>query len=398
MAQRTTPTLNGLPVSPESKKTVKKNIHPHTSISVEGDKASLDMLVERRVKTLEDLIREAKIDTAEWEVERFTCNKWEVALKLGEKKKESVHVQDLWQVKATLVRRKDALLLREIGDEIIRQVKTHAPVVARISHQKPKEPCLAEIAFFDLHLGKLAWGMESGQNYDLKIATELYLKTLSTIVDRVSSFEVERFVFPVGNDFFNVNSSDNETFAGTPQSEDDRWKKTFAKGWSLMADSIELLSKKAPVDVIVIPGNHDFESAFYMGEVLSARFSKDKNVNVDNSPPLRKYYRYGANLIGFAHGKDEKLAQLPMIMATENAQEFAATKYREWHVGDQHRKKEYQWLATSEEKGVTVRILRSLAATDEWHYRKGYIGNIRAGEAFIWHKTDGLICNLSVNL
>lgn len=387
-----------MPVSPESKKTVRKNIHPHTSISVEGDKASLDMLVERRVKTLEDLIREAKIDTAEWEVERFTCNKWEVALKLGEKKTEYVHVQDLWQVKATLIRRKDARALREIGDEIIRAVKAHARPVGFIPRKRYSEPCLAEIAFFDLHLGKLTWGPETGQNYDLKIAERLYMKALGDLISRASSFDIERFVFPVGNDFFNVNSSDKETFAGTPQDEDDRWKKTFAKGWLLLADSVEMLSKKAPVDVVVIPGNHDFESAFYMGEVLSARFGKDKNVTVDNSPPLRKYYRYGENLIGFAHGKDEKLSELPMIMATENAKDFAATRFREWHVGDKHRKKEYQWVATSEGKGVTVRILRSLSSTDEWHYRKGYIGNIRAGEAFIWHKRDGLICNLSVNI
>lgn len=175
-------------------------------------------------------------------------------------------------------------------------------------------------------------------------------------------------------------------------------EKTFVEGWRLIRDSISILSAIAPVDVIVVPGNHDVESAFYLGEVLFAYYHNDKNVNIDNSPPVRKYYRYGVNLIGFTHGKDEKIAELPLIMASERSKDFSQTRYREWHLGDKHHKKEYYFLSTNEIKGVTIRILRSLTSADQWHYQKGYIGSVKSAEAFVWDKNNGIVCNLSVNI
>ena len=43
--------------------------------------------------------------------------------------------------------------------------------------------------------------------------------------------------------------------------------------------SIDYLAQFAPVDVVVVQGNHDFERMFYVGEVLDAMYHKNKNVN-----------------------------------------------------------------------------------------------------------------------
>jgi DNA repair exonuclease SbcCD nuclease subunit len=188
------------------------------------------------------------------------------------------------------------------------------------------------------------------------------------------------------------------TFAGTPQHEDQRWKKTFKEGCAVLFQSIEMLSKIAPVDVVVVAGNHDLDMAFCAGEVIWAKFFNNKNVVVDNSPTQRKYYRYGKCLIGFTHGKEEKISELPLIMANERSKDFHEAKFKEWHIGHVHHKKEYKFLSSEEFKGVTVRILRALTATDAWHNSKGYIGAGRAAEGFVWNKEQGLICNLSVNL
>ena len=280
---------------------------------------------------------------------------------------------------------------------MIAELKKGAPVYKKHVYKEFNDPVMLEANLFDFHFGKLTWGKETGENYDLKIAKKLFINCIDKLINYAKMFQVERILFPIGNDFFNVNSSAATTFMGTPQTEDDRWKKTFVEGWKLLQRALGQLSQVAPVDVIVIPGNHDYESSFYLGEVLNAVNCNNPNVSVDNSPPLRKYYKYGNNLIGFTHGKDEKINDLPLIMANERSVEFAMCKYREWHLGDKHHKKDIKWLATEEIKGVTVRILRSLSTTDQWHYQKGYVGNIRAGEGFIWHKKNGLICNLSVN-
>jgi len=284
--------------------------------------------------------------------------------------------------------------IEKFKNEMIKQLtqhsKPHAP------HPKPDRGSkLVEIDLFDVHFGKLAWGLESGNNYDVKVAERLYRYAIEKALERTAHYKVDRFLFPVGNDFFNVNGMAAMTFNGTPQQEDLRWKKTFSRGWKLVKDSIERLAEVAPVDVIVIPGNHDFESAFYLGEVLSAVFSKDKRINVDNSPPVRKYYHWGSNLIGFTHGKDEKITDLPLIMATEDRR-FSASRNCEWHIGHTHRKKEYSFVTAVDNKSVLVRILRALTYTDQWHHQNGYITRYKAGEVYVWDRSEGIINNVSV--
>ena len=377
-------------VQPKTEKTRKES-----KFTQNGDKATLEITTDKQIKTLEQLIEVAKIDTDVWEIERYVCNKWEVAA--FDHAEGHFTLQELWQVKATLKMKHKEIFLREVAKEIIGEIKEHSPVVPKRIYQKKKEQHLIEVDLFDPHIGKLSWGLESGEDYDIKIAEKRYRTALEEIIDR-NTYGVERWLLPLTGDFFNVNSSTASTFAGTPQSEDTRWKKTFRIGWKLLSESITTLSEIAPVTVLIVTGNHDTESLFYAGEVLSARFDNNQNITVDNSPMTRKYFRYGVNLTGFTHGSDEKLEQLPMIMANEAKGDFANTKYREWHVGHFHSKREYRFLSTKEDKGVTVRVIRSLSSVDEWHYKKGYIGAVKTGEAFIYHKTNGMIANLSVNL
>ena len=382
------------------------------SVSDNGNKMSISKITNKRVQSLEDLIKVVGVDLTVWDVESWVCNKWEIAAKKEDqnlkflngkktgysKKFPEMEVQDLWQIKAKFVKNKDKTDLKMLKEEILKEIQNLSPKVDSLHKIQLTNSYLCEIDLMDFHLGKLTWSKETGADYDLKIASSLWDETISRILSKAQSFPIERFLFPVGNDFFNVNGSLAQTFKGTPQSEDSRWKKTFSIGWNLVVNTITKLSQIAPVDIVVIPGNHDFESAFYLGEVLYARFFNNPNVNVDNGPSLRKYYPYGKCLIGFTHGRDEKLTELPLMMATEEPRLFANAKYREWHYGDKHHKKEYVSLSVDEKQGVTLRMIRSLSTTDEWHYQKGYVSNLRAGEAFLWSKEEGLVCSLSANL
>lgn len=369
---------------------------PESSFTVKGDSASLSMAVTKPIRTLEQLIKVAEIDTEVWEIERYTCNKWEVA---GyNRDNDQFTVQELWQVKATLKKRVDVLALKEIGKIVLDEIRKESIKVPKMDLKKFDDPCLFEADLFDAHIGKLAWGAESGKNYDLKIARSTYISAVKKLIERARHYQIEKILYPIGNDYMNVNGESSTTFAGTPQHEDQRWQKTFREGWKIISESIDMLSQIAPVHVVTVVGNHDVEPAFYIGEILAAKYSQNKNLTFDNGPTQRKYFRYGKCLIGFTHGKHEKITELPLIMANERSKDFSETRFREWHLGDKHHKKEYRWLTAEESKGITVRILRALTETDAWHSQKGYIANIRAAEGFIWHKENGLICNLSVNL
>ncbi len=374
-----------------------KDETPQTKFTVKDNSASLMMVTPERIKTLEQLIKVAEIDTDVWEVVHFTCNKWEVAA--YSKKQDTFKTSDLWQVKATFKKRSGVLQMRAIAKAILDEIKSAVPVEKKLPREKKKDGMLAEVDLFDAHIGQLVWGMETGRgNYDLQIAEKNYLSAIQTMIERLSPYNIERILFPIGNDFFNVNGSSGTTFNDTPQHEDARWQKTFRVGVRLLRQSVAMLSKVAPVSIVVVTGNHDTEPIFYAGEILSAIYENNPNVSVDDAPTQRKYFRYGKCLIGFTHGKYEKHGELPLIMANERKDDWKETQFREWHLGHLHHEKEYRFLSSQEFKGVTVRIIRALTETDVWHTSRGYIGSLRAAECFVWDKNHGMVCNLSVNV
>jgi len=202
--------------------------------------------------------------------------------------------------------------------------------------------------------------------------------------------KISKILIPLGNDFYNVDNKFNTTTAGTPQQEDTRWQKTFKAARELAVEVIDGLSSIAPVDVLIIVGNHDEERTFFLGDSLESFYHRNQNVNINNSPMKRKYYSFGKVLIGFTHGYWEKPEKLPFLMPTEQPERWAETIHREWHLGDKHHKKDLLYR-TEDTNGVTIRYLRALSATDTWHFDKGYIGAPRGAEGFLWHPVEGLI-------
>lgn len=382
------------PIDPNSPFTFKQN----------GNTAQAQGLSNKRVQSLEDLVSFFKIDLDKWKVKKWECSAYESHTKLrhynGEQRLDDEHkVVPLYRVWALLEENRPLILLNDIKADMIAELKTFSHKYPKIEYKKDKDrKYLFEVSIFDLHFGKLTWDEETGSNFDIKIAREVFLTCLNQLIEQAKNYQIERIVFPIGNDFFNVDNHQETTVNGTPQDEDTRWKKTFVRGRQLIVEAIDILRMIAPVDVLVIPGNHDFTRSFYLGDAIECWYHNCKEVNVDNGAKIRKYYQYGKCLIGYTHGSDEKYAELPYIMANEEPQLWAETSYREWHLGDKHHKKDIKWMATEEYKGATVRFLRSLTSTDAWHYSKGYVNQIRAGEGFIWDRNNGLVCEFSANL
>ncbi len=358
------------------------------------------------VRTLDQLLAACEVDREEWKVKDFLINKWDVT---SWKSGFAETVQN-WQVKARLERDINLVDERIVGEIFQNMCLSYIPPILKMNEwRKPEnndERNLLEISIFDLHIGKLAWGGETFENYDVKIARHRFLTSIEKLLKRAQGFNYERILFPVGNDFFNSDTMNNTTTKGTPQDEDLRWQKTFDVGVRLLVDAINLLKQTGvPVDVVVIPGNHDFERSYYMGKYLEAWFSQDAAVNVNNGASPRKYYRYGNTLLGLTHGNEEKESSLPLIMATdvESKPMWSETKFHEWHLGHIHRKRTVQYdinksRLLNEDLGVTIRYLSSLTGTEEWHHKKGFVGSTKAADGFLWNYEFGLIAHLNTNL
>jgi hypothetical protein len=352
-----------------------------------------------RVVTVDKLLTIYDIDLETWEIEKKIINTWEVGAKGPDGK---ITTTPLFQVKVWLKKKQAAYDLQRVRQEFIEDLKTLSPKIPRVVKptQLTKDGKLLEITVFDLHFGKVSWHQETGENYNIEIASQRFNDCIDYFIDLYKDIPLAKILLPISNDFFNSDRSHpfNSTTSGTPQEEDTRWQNTFRKGRELLIANIQKLTQLAPVEVAVIPGNHDYERSFYLGDSLEGWFHNNQNVTINNSPSPRKYFTFGKNLIGLTHGNNEKLTDLPMIMAQENPVDWAMTYYREFHLGHLHHKKEGRFNATNELQGVMVRHMSSLSGTDSWHHKKGYIGARKSAEAFLWDSERGLLNQAYYNI
>lgn len=340
--------------------------------------------------SVEELAKENNIDLNEWECTHF----WQI--KKGEHMNISAHFR---KRKADLVVQKNELLkeLSEITSPKWKVTKYPNCVTKEDGSICPIKDKLLEIAAFDLHLGKLAWKEESGEDYDIDIATEVYRGAVKHFISVVDMNQVGRILYPIGNDMLNVDTKNNTTTAGTPQTSDSRFGKMVRVLKHLLIETINNLAMYAPVDVVVVPGNHDEQTMFMIGEILDAYYVGSERVTVNNEPTQRKYYKFGKNMIMFTHGNQEKHMELGLIAATEAPELWAATKYREVHTGHYHKTKSTSYVNIDEFQGFKVRIMPSLSGTDNWHKSKGY-SSVKGAEALLWDSEKGLIANYHYNL
>lgn len=368
-----------------------------TKVKDNGKTKEVDFRGNNRIKTLDDLIEETKIDLTMWKIDRHIVNKWDTTF--IDKFTGEADISQNFQVKAFLSIKQEALETFNAAEVFKELLAEYNPVVyKRVKYEKPVEKNLLEINIFDLHLGKLCWAGETGENYDVKIASKRFMQAIQALIARASSLSFNRILFPIGNDFFNSDTILNTTTEGTPQDEDLRWQKTFKLGVKLLVEGIDYMRQFAPVDIVIVPGNHDTQRCFFLGETLAAWYRNADDVNVDNRAPLRKYYRYGKVLIGLTHGNNEKEANLPMHMTVECRKLMAETEYWEWHLGHFHKKKAVKYPYYDENLGITIRYMSSLAGTDAWHFKKGFIGTHKAAEAYLWNEDTGYIGQYNVNM
>ena len=355
--------------------------------------ASHDTLESRgsEIRTLEQLLEAAEVDLSVWRVKDYAVNSWQQhAVETGK--------VTLFQVKARLERVQEAIDLAALKDAAVAAMRAHSPAPVRRYKATPRAGLMQEVLVPDLHLGALSHAEETGHNYNGSLAVAAFRHVLYELLAHAQNMGVGRLVFPVGNDLLHVDNSLNETTNGTRQDADSRWYKSVRRAVELMAEAVDAMAQIAPVDVVVVPGNHARMQEQMLGEVLRAWYRKEPRVTLHDSPAPRKYIRHGANLIGYTHGDGVKAQDLPLLMAHEAPEMWAATKHRAWSTGHLHQRRSTKFGSVVEDKGVEVRISPSLKATDSWHAQHGYVGNLRAAEAHVYSDTDGEIARFRATL
>lgn len=375
---------------------------PETSTFTERGDESEIIYHGKKIETVEQLLENAGIDLTIWEIVEKSVNNWEVAGRrsMGQDETKRWRPDGLWKTGLRQIRVKlRRLAPKPIQEGIKALLESVKPLAPRATPRvKDEDRHMIELAIYDHHFGKMAWGKISGTKWDVAIADREFRAAIDEMLNRSKMFNVDQFMMPVGNDWFHVNDWMSQTANGTRvESTDDRFERVFRAGCNAMQYAIERCIQIAPIKLVFVPGNHDRHTSWFMMEYLSAIFRNEPLVEFDNSPRSRKYIAYGPTLIGMVHGEQVKHNDLPALMATEVPDLWAASKFRTWRLGHWHTRRETRHTAGDTLNGVEVRICPSMCGTDQWHYDHGFTGNARMAECHVHSRENGPVGYWLVN-
>lgn len=339
-------------------------------------------ICENEDMTPEFLMAKHGLDVTKWDVVSYRNNYWHSQVKGGKR-------LVMYQSKITVKPKADGISFAEIDKHFAQLDRTHKAPKRHYTNRNPRY--MAEVNIADLHLGKLCWHGDTGNNFDYKIAQRVYSQIVSEVCDELKGKPIEYITFVWSNDFFNSDTIIKTTTAGTPQDTDIRWQKLFNVGTDMLIDGISLLSEIAPVKTFWTASNHDEVTGYHAIKYLDAWFRKDPDVQIDTDARARKYLLYGNTLIGFTHGDKERAKRLQTLMPNEAAEWWSQSKYHEFHTAHLHKED----AIINEDNGVIVRRISSPTATDTWHYQSGYVGAVRKAQTFIYDKERGLIYTIN---
>lgn len=243
----------------------------------------------------------------------------------------------------------------------------------------------------DLHLGMLAWGKETGENYDLKIAEQTVMNAMRRLFESAPPSKIG-VILGLGDllhfDGYEPMTSRSKNVLDV----DGRYPLVLEMATTLIIWAIEqALAKHESIIVRILPGNHDDQSAIAVSLALSMYYREHKRVKIDTDPSRFWWWRFGTTFLGATHGDQAKMKELPILMAQSRAQDWGASTHRMIFTGHIHHQSQV------EIGGVIVQSFRSPAAKDAYHSGHGYIAG-RSMSAITFHKQYGEISRQTANI
>lgn len=243
----------------------------------------------------------------------------------------------------------------------------------------------------DPHIGMQAYKQESGEDWDLQRSQEVFCGIFDRLVKTAPP--CDRAVIVNLGDYFH-----RDNVAGVTErhrhSLDTSGNYTMMvdTGFKIMLQMINsALEQHKVVEVITAIGNHDDTGAMFLKTALKYMYAKEPRVVIDESQSVFSYFQHGKCLFGVHHGHTCKAPKLPLVMATDMAEAWGATKHRYFLTGHIHHD------TKTEYSGCSVESFRTLAAKDNYAQSGGY----RAGQdskALVIHKEYGEVERHTINI
>lgn len=241
----------------------------------------------------------------------------------------------------------------------------------------------------DAHIGMLAWHREGGADWDLSIAERVIVGCFERAVEGAPASATA-----ILNQLGDLLHYDG-LLPVTPTSAhvldaDGRFTKMVEVAVRVLRRVIDLLlAKHKKVHLVLAEGNHDMASSVWLRTMFKALYEREPRITVDDSALPYYRYRHGKTLLAFHHSHLTKNAQLPLLVATQFAQDWGATVHRYIHTGNLHHADE------KEHSGAIVFQHPTLAARDAYAARGGWHAS-RAMNAITYDMEHGEVGRVTI--
>jgi hypothetical protein len=241
----------------------------------------------------------------------------------------------------------------------------------------------------DAHIGMLAWGEETGEDWDTQIGEDTLVRWFQAAVSQAP--DSERAVFAQLGDLLHHDGLKSITpESGNILDADTRFQHIVRAAIRFVRRAVHLLLQKhSHVVLIMADANHDPASEVWLREWCAAIYEDEPRITVDTNPDSYYCVEHGATSVFSHHGHLRKVADVDSTFAAKFRKVFGRTKYSYAHMGHLHHHHE------KETNLMTVTQHRTLAARDAYASRHGYMAG-REAKVITYHADYGEVGSLSI--
>ena len=259
----------------------------------------------------------------------------------------------------------------------------------------------------ELHIGKLASKFDSTDSYDYKKALFRYVKIILEAEKVQKTYNAKEICMTIGNDFFNTDTEQNTTTAGTEQHNDTRFQQMIANGIVAHVWAVERMKQNCDKLILKFnPGNHDYLTDYTLFMQLYYLYRNDPKVEIECRVKDSRWATslvWNNNLIIFAHGKtpegkalnDDSLALLRDTMFKEEARGIDYATVLAGHLHNATENNFSKKRTTS--SGVTVLRNGSPSGDGAWDSGNMYSSD-KSHQVYIFDANRGLYSSVNIKL
>ena len=242
----------------------------------------------------------------------------------------------------------------------------------------------------DFHLGMLAWGEETGADWDIGIAEATIDRWIEEAIARAPKARVG--VLAQLGDFLHYDSFEAVTpTSGHVLDADTRFVRMIGVARRALQRCVDrLLRAHDEVVVLHAEGNHDIASSAWLRELFAALYANEPRVRIETRPDPYYVVEHGKVALFFHHGHKRTIKDLDSVLAAKFRSQFGSAEYCYAHTGHWHH------LKRRETALMVIEQHRTLAAPDAYASRGGWLSG-RSADVITYDANRGEVCRVTVS-